>query len=212
MRAYPARSLLLAILFTLAICNFVEGAENVVEVRLLLTQEESKKMGCEKLLDGINVINVCTLPYLADRDIEAVDIIVSLHTNNPNRFILRLKFNENGRRRLYRLTKLYRARKVAIFINGKLLLVTPVLPAVFIGDKVVIEWSRTENELRSVAAALNKKTPDIIELYVEETGKYNERASDSWADTYAAVNKYFEEKREEWAQDRNLVEESAEQE
>lgn len=203
------RYLVYIILFALVFTHTAEGSVNILEVRLILTPEESKILGCDKMKDGINVVNVCTLPYLADRDIAQVDIILSLYKSSRHRFILRLKFNENGRRRLYRLTKRYRARRVAIFVNGNLVLTTPVLPAVFIGDKVAIQWTRSEKELRAVAASLNKKTPDIIELYVDETVKYNERAADSWAETYASINRYIEEKRQELFHDRALVEEGA---
>ena len=181
-----------------------EASQNTVEFRLLLTAEESKRRGCDNVnIDGKN-FNICTLPYLADRDIEKLDVFSSM--NNRNRYLIRFTFNENGKRRLYRLMKKYRARKVAIFMRGELVETTSVLPAVFMGDKVVIRWSGKERDLRSIAESMNKKLPDILALYIEEMGKYNEAAADSWADLYVRVNDYVGGKQKQFRRDQTLIE------
>lgn len=181
-----------------------EAAKNMVEFRLLLTPAEAHARGCDTVkIDG-NTATICTLPYLADRDIENIEVLASINQNN--RYLLRFTFNENGRRRLYRLTKKYRARQVAIIIGEKLVKTTAVLPAVFMGDTVVLKWSGTEKEIRSIARSMNKKLPDIFALYVEEMGKYNDAAADSWADVYTRVNSYVGGKQKQFRRDQTLIE------
>ncbi len=194
----------LAILSLLFFIRDTEASQNTVEFRLLLTPEESKARGCDKVkIDG-EAVNICTLPYLADRDIEHMEVFSSM--NEPNRYLIRFTFNEHGKRMLYRLTKKYRGRSVAIFVGGKLIETAHVLPAVFMGEKVVIRWSGKERELRKIAEAMNKKLPDILALYAEEIGKYNDAAADSWAGAYMRVNSYIEGRQKQFRRDQALVE------
>lgn len=186
-----------------------ETQKNAVEFRLLLTPEESKGRGCDKVSINGEIVTICTLPYLADRDIEAMEVFAS--SSERGRYMIRFTFNENGRRRLYRLTKKYRARKIAIFIGNRFMEVTPVLPAIFMGDKVVLRWQGSIKDLRSIAGSMNKKLPDIFALYVEEMGKYNDAAADSWADMYARVNSYVGGRQKQARRDQPLIEAAREE-
>ena len=199
------RSLVVAVLLCVISASSLSWAANLVEIRLVLLPAEMEKEGFDVAKNGVDSVYVHKLPYLADRDIDKVEMFRS--ANEPGRLLVGFKFNETGKKRLYNFTKRFGQRRVAIFTEGRYVMSSSVISPVFLGGVVVIRWPGTESELRKFAFEMNKKPAGIISLYLEEQGKYNDVAADAWAETYANVNKYIEEKRAQAGGDRSLVEE-----
>ena len=187
----------------------VLGDANQVEFRLIFLPAETGKGNVESLAGGSEPFNAHKLPYLADRDIEKIEIFRS--ANVRGRLIASFIFNENGRKRLYRLTKVHGSGQIGIFMRGTLMITAPVLPPMFLGEKVVVRWPGTEAELRELAAMVNHKpSSDVLALYIEEQGRYNDIAADSWADTYTAIGRYLEAKNRQGRVSQSLAEEARE--
>jgi hypothetical protein len=181
-------------------------AGNIIEFRLVLVPDESGSMEFDIVKDGADSVYAQKLPYLADRDIDSVEIFRS--ASAARQLLVGFKFNETGRKRIYNLTKRFAGRRIAIFADGRYMMSSSVISPVFFKEMAVIRWPGTEAELRKFAAELNKKPPGIIALYIEEQGKYNDVAADAWAEAYLSVNKFIEEKRGQAVEARGIVEEA----
>jgi len=173
----------------------VDEAVNNIEFRLLLSPNELSKKSFDTVKTGAKSIHVWKMRYLSDIDIEQVEIFRS---TSSTKLMVCFKFNEQGRKRLYRLTKKFQNRWIAIFTQGKLLTILPISIPVFMGDRVIVNWSGTDPELRELARRIEKRRETLLALYAEEQAKYNDIATDAWAVAYERVNNYFEQKRQEY--------------
>ena len=111
--------------------------------------------------------------------------------------MVKFLFSEDGKKHLYRFTKRFSKRRVAILVNGKLTIAPVVWVPVFSGDRVVIPWLGTNKELAMFVDAIAKERQSLISLYADEVVTFNEVAADAWADVFENMNQYIEEKRKQ---------------
>jgi hypothetical protein len=199
-----ARSLALIVVVLSVFVCFAAGAMNTVEFKLVLAPTEKEGTVVDTVKKGPGYVYVHKLPYLADRDIDRVEMFRSANTRG--RLLVGFIFNESGKKRLYRLVKKYGTRRIAIFDEGRLIVSSSVLPPEFLGDRVVVRWPGTEDELRHFVLKVSRKPPGLFSLYIEEQGKYNDVAADAWAEAYMNVNKYITAKAKQFKLDRQYVE------
>jgi len=173
-----------------------DEAVNDIEFRLILSPDELSGKSFDTLQTGSKRIHIWKMRHLSDTDIEQVEIFRSTSSAN---LMACFKFNEQGRKRLYRLTKRFQNRWMAIFTQGKLLTILPISIPVFMGERVIVNWSGTEPELQELAKRIEKKKETLLALYAEEQARYNDVATEAWAVAYQRVNNYFERKRQEYA-------------
>ena len=191
-------ALLFGMLLATILVGSSAGVANRVEFRLVLAKNELLHRQYDVIQNGPEALYVWKLHYLSDRDLETVEMMRS--ASKSNLFMIGFKFNKDGRQRLYRFTKKFKKRRVAIFADGKLVTAPLIWVPYFMGERVVVQWPGTERELRSFAYTINKKET-IISLYIEETGKSNDIAADAWADLYGSLNKYVEKRSRQGAAD-----------
>jgi len=208
-RTFKGLLIFAAIILSICACLAV-SSPNHVEFRLVVSQSETAGRHFDAVRNGSGDIYILKMPYLADRDIEQIDLLRSL--SKRGRLLIGFVFNENGKKRLYRLIKKFGKRKAAIFAEGKIITTSSMLPPALLGQRIVVAWPGSEAELMRLAGAVNRKPPGVFELYVEEQGKYNDIAADAWAEAYRNINMYFEAKCRQFVSERAIIEEGREQE
>lgn len=186
----------------------VSAAENSVEFKPVLSETETKAALFDVIQKDNETLYVHRLPFLADRDVEEVEIFRS--ANVPGRLLVGFTFNENGKVRFRLLVKNFRKKRVVVYGAGKLVAVSPVLPPEVSGERVVIGWPGTEEELRAFALGINKKPPGLLALYIEEQGRYNDIAADMWAEIYGTIDRYVASKSKQVTSDRSMVDAAGE--
>lgn len=196
--------LLCAIMFLYIVSSSAAASENNIRFRPILSENEleGKKFDCIHS-DG-ELICAWRLSYLTDRDIASAEMLRS--ATKADRLFLGLIFNKEGEKRLYHYVMKFGKRRLAIFAGGKVLLVVPATPPVFLGNKVIVPWRGTNRELRDFVFKVNKKPQSVISLYIEEQAQYNDVAAEAWADAYENVNKYMEGRRSQNVKEKALVE------
>lgn len=185
------------------------GSGNNVAFRPVLSKDDLEGKRFDPVRDGDETVYVWRLRYLADRDIKKVDVFQSAAAKG--RLLVGFTVNDDGAKRLRYFTRKFGMRHLVIFADGKLIGMIPAVPPNFVGDKIVVKWPGTENELRAFATRMNKAPPGMLALYIEEIGKYNDVASDAWASAYEDINRFIEDKREDAVMGKALVEELQEQ-
>lgn len=179
-------------------------AQNHVEFKLVLSKGELEGKSFDVVKLGLEKLYIWRLHYLSDRDLDKVEIKRS--ATWANAFMIVIKFNKEGRKRLYKFTKKFAKRRVAIFADGKLMTTPIVWIPHFMGDKVVTRWPGSKKDLFDLAHKVNNANPSIGALYIEEQGAYNDAAADEWAKYYSNVNNFIEEKRKSMNADAREIE------
>lgn len=198
----------IAALLLVCVSGMAPAGTDHVAFRLVLLPGEEAVRDFDAMEIAGETLYVWKFPYLADRDLERIDLFQS--ANVRGRYLVSFVFNEHGRNRLYRLAKLYGSRRVIITADGKLLTTLLILPPAFLGEQVIVAWPGSESELRALALNVNKKQPSLIALYIEEQGKYNDVAADAWAGVYGNIMRYFESRSSQFNTARDLVDEARE--
>jgi hypothetical protein len=178
---------------------------NYVAFRPLIAPDDLEGKKFDSITVSRGVIYVWKMRYIAERDIERIDIYRS--AQDTARLLVGFKISADGAKRLRHFTAKFGPRHLAIFVDGRLLDMIPPAPPSFLGDRIVVRWPGTEKELRLFASRMNKKPPGMFALYIEEMGRYNDVAADAWASAYADVNRFIEEKMAEAQAGKALVEE-----
>lgn len=185
------------------------SVSNNVAFRPLINKNDLDGKKFDIVNNGDGEVYIWKLRYLADRDIEKVDIYRS--ASAPDRLLVGFTINQDGAKRLRHFTNRFGIRRLAIFADGRLLdMIPPVAPS-FLGDRIVVRWPGSENELRRFALRINRKPPGMMALYIEEVGKYNDVAVEAWASAYTEANKFIEERIFEAQANKAVVEEASSQ-
>ena len=202
-------SFVIAIFLSLCIAGMAPADPDHVQFKIVLLPGEEAVHNFDAVEIAGDTLYVWKFPYLADRDIERVDMLQSVSVRG--RIFAAFNFNEHGKNRLYRLAKMYGSRRVVISADENILATTLILPPAFLGERVIVAWPGTESELRKLLLNVNKRQPGIITLYIEEQGRYNDVAADSWAEAYGNIVKYFESRSDQFSAAKDLVEEAREE-
>lgn len=204
MRKRPCWKLFFAAVYVLAAATAGDCASCHVEFRPVLSQDELQGKKFDKIECGPGVLYVWGWHYLSERDLEKVEAFRS----GTRRGVLMagFTFNKEGRKRLYKFTKKFAKRQVAIFVEGAFAAVPVVWAPYFMGDRVVVDWPGTKKELLALAGKINRRDT-VISLYIEEQGRYNDIAADAWASAYENCHRYMERKRAQFNAARSSVEE-----
>ena len=187
-----------ALTLTAAAAHVAQGAPNRVEFRPVLSEAELGGKAYDVVTSGDETLYVWKLRYLGDNDLDKVDIRQS--ATKGGEFIIVIKFNKEGKKRLYKFTKKFAKRRVAIFVEGKLVTVPLVWIPHFMGDKVVAKWPGNRKDLFAFASKINNANPSIASLYIEEQANYNDAAAEEWGNYYTGLNRYIEEQRKRFAE------------
>lgn len=193
-----------ALALTAAFACSAHCLENSIEFRPVLSEGELQGKTFDLINSGGDSLYVWKLHYLSDHDLDRIDVTQS--ATKANIFMVVIKFNEDGKKRLYRFTKKFAKRRVAIFVEGKLVTAPVVWIPYFMGDKVVIKWPGSQKDLWAFANKVNSANPGIISLFIEEQGSYNDYAADEWARYYTELNNYIEQRRKRFASDVSITE------
>lgn len=178
------------------------GPTNVA-FKLVLSPSELAGKSFETVKAGNETLHIWNLNYLSDRDVGKTELIRTVGPDNQ--LMVSFVFNEEGKKKLYRFTKKYAKKRVAIFADSKLIGAPVVWLPNFMGERIVLRWPWSEKELRRFVSKMNTKPQTVIQLYIEEQGKYNDIAADSWGNMYTRMNNYFEARRRQTNADRSVV-------
>lgn len=197
---------ILAIVFVLLCVAVSVIADEAGECtfKLIFIPADMKGQIVDEIKDKPDCVYVHSLPYLADTDVEEVDVLRS--ANVRGRLLVSFIFNIEGKKKLTTLVKTYGTKRIAIYSDGKLITKVSIVPPSFMGNRIVISWPGTEKELRSFAQKAGHEQPDMLTLYIEETQKYHDTASEAWASAYDNVAKYIQSKNRQYYIDRMIAE------
>lgn len=187
--------ILFVIAITLALLSAAQtsyGSLDHITFRLVFNAEEPEAKDSDTVISGNEVLNISKLYFLNDSSIEEVMIFQSGVT--PGKVMTGFRFNEQGKKQFSLVLKKFPDHRIAIFASRTLIKVLPPLPADFSSDMIVIPWPGKEKELRWIARKINKKPPNLLTLYMDETVKYNETAADEWANIYRNLISALEDK------------------
>jgi preprotein translocase subunit SecD len=184
-------------LAAIAFTGISRAASYHIEFKPVLNADELAGKRFTVVDFGGEKLYLWNLRYLTERDMEKVEVYRS--AARAKTLMAGFKFAGDGRKRLYRFTKKFAKRRVAILADGQLITAPVVWVPVFMGDKVVVTWPGTEKQLWDLAEKVNRQNDGIVTFYIDETVKYNEAAADDWAKFYETFNKYFEAKRKSQA-------------
>lgn len=199
------RSLLSTAVFLSMFSAAAIAGGDKIEFRPVLSQNELGDKRFDAVQNSGEIIYVWRLNYIADSDIEKIEILRSV--NASRRLFVGFIFNDEGKKRLCYFSKKFEKKRLAIFAEGSFINTVPVAPPEFLGNKIIVRWPGTEPELRSLVLKVNKKPQGIMALYIEEQGKYNDVAAQAWAEAYGNINKYVEAKNKQFIADKEIVEE-----
>jgi len=187
--------ILFVIVITLAFLSAAHtsyGSIDHITFRLVLNAGEPEAEESDTIISNNEILNISKLYFLNDASIEEVMIFQSGVT--PGKIMTGFRFNEQGKKQFSLVLKKFPDHRIAIFAGRTLIKVLPPLPPDFSSDMIVIPWPRKAKELQWIAREINKKPPNLLTLYMDETAKYNETAADEWANIYRNLISALEEK------------------